>query len=118
MRTGVHVALVLFILYGPQTVLNSIPSIVYSLLFVNDGILSIHYSPSHPLSPRFCGEIPLCPYDSCRLLALNLYSYVEERPVAMKKGGHLPLERRLAVTNEETCMFCINRTGWHRILCR
>ena len=47
------------------------------------------------ISTNPCGEIPLCPYDSCRLIAINLYSYVEN-PFTKKAKFNFDLFRKHA----------------------
>jgi len=45
------------------------------------------------VSTNPCGEIPLCPYDSCRLIAINLFSYVKD-PFTPKASFDYDLFRR------------------------
>jgi len=52
------------------------PGILFWDNIIKEAIPDMYGEDWKTVSTNPCGEIPLCPYDSCRLLALNLYSYV------------------------------------------
>ncbi len=55
------------------------PGVLFWDTVVNESIPDCYADLGYKtVSTNPCGEIPLCPYDSCRLLAVNLYSFVEK----------------------------------------
>lgn len=54
------------------------PGILFWDTIINESVPDMYADLGfRTVSTNPCGEIPLCPYDSCRLMAINLYSYVE-----------------------------------------
>lgn len=54
------------------------PGILFWDTIINESVPDCYADLGYrTVSTNPCGEIPLCPYDSCRLLAVNLYSYVK-----------------------------------------
>lgn len=55
------------------------PGILFWDTIINESVPDCYADLGYKtVSTNPCGEIPLCPYDSCRLLAINLFSYVQQ----------------------------------------
>jgi ribonucleoside-diphosphate reductase alpha chain len=70
------------------------PGILFWDTIINESVPDCYADLGYKtVSTNPCGEIPLCPYDSCRLLAINLFSYVEE-PFTEKAAFNFPLFKK------------------------
>jgi len=55
------------------------PGVLFWDTVINESVADSYADKGYrTVSTNPCGEIPLCPYDSCRLLAINLFNYVEQ----------------------------------------
>lgn len=70
------------------------PGILFWDTIINESVPDCYADVGYKtVSTNPCGEIPLCPYDSCRLLAINLFSYVED-PFTDKAAFNFPLFKK------------------------
>ena len=70
------------------------PGILFWDTIINESVPDCYADLGYKtVSTNPCGEIPLCPYDSCRLLAINLLSYVDA-PFTDKAAFNFPLFKK------------------------
>jgi len=67
------------------------PGVLFWDTVINESVADSYADKGYrTVSTNPCGEIPLCPYDSCRLLAINLFNYVEQ---PFKEGAKFNFEK-------------------------